>query len=252
MTATDRFVQLDGGRIHYLEAGEGAPLLLLHTGGASAQEFEDVIPLLAERHRVIAWDMPGHGDSDRLWRQRGIEHYADDLRAFLDALAIDRAILVGVSIGGYIAMDFARRWPDRVERAVLVEAPLRSPAWYAENWPAFEAMCAIPTTSFQAAARRFRALTPAQHERWNIDRNKAGSWTMVSIAWSVRDFDAAVALAALKVPLTVAMGATGPTAHELDRWRSIQPAATYRLLDGCGHFPMIDDPAAFAEAVETR
>jgi 3-oxoadipate enol-lactonase len=252
MTATDHFVQLDGQRIHYLEAGQGIPLLLLHTGGASAHEFEDVMPLLADRYRVIAWDMPGHGDSDPIWRQRSIERYADDLRAFLDALAIDRAILVGVSIGGYIAMDFARRWPERVERAVLAEAPLRSAEWYARNWPAFEAMCAIPTTSFEAAAGRFRALTREQHARWNIDRNKAGSWTVVSIAWSVRDFDATAALAALKVPLTVAMGATGPTVQEFDRWKSIQPAALYWLFDDCGHFLMIDDPTAFAEAIDAR
>ncbi|MBO9377146.1 alpha/beta fold hydrolase [Sphingomonas histidinilytica] len=250
--AADRFVQLDGERLHYLEAGagEGAPLVLLHTGGASAHEFEDVVPLLADRHRVIAWDMPGHGDSDPLWRQRSIERYADDLRAFLDALGIERAILVGVSIGGYIAMDFARRWPERVARAVLAESPLRSPAWYAENWPAFEAMCAIPTTSFDDAARRFRALTPAQHQRWNIDRNKAGSWTVVSIAWSVRDFDAQAALAALHVPLTIVMGAAGPTVQELDRWKAIQPDARYEELGGCGHFVMIDAPAAFAAAIE--
>jgi len=249
MIVTDHFASIGGGRIHYHEAGEGPPLVLLHTGGASAHEFEDVVPLLAERHRVIAWDMPGHGDSDPIRRQRSIERYADDLRVFLDALGIDRAILVGVSIGGYIAMDFARRWPERVEHAVIAEAPLRSPQWYADNWTVFEAMCAIPTTSFEEASRRFRALTPEQHQRWNIDRNKAGSWTVVSIAWSVRDFDAAAALGALQVPLTVVMGAAGPTVNELDRWKSAQPDACYALLDGCGHFVMIDDPAGFAAAI---
>nr|WP_255326360.1 alpha/beta hydrolase [Sphingobium sp. EM0848] len=194
--------------------------------------------------------MPGHGDSDPIWTHRPIEQYADDLRAFLDALGIERAILVGVSIGGYITMDFARRWPERVERAVLAEAPLRSAQWYAQNWLTFEAMCAIPTTSFEAAAKRFRALTPAQHQRWNIDRNKAGSGTVVSIAWSVRDFDAASALAALAVPLTIVMGATGPTAQERDRWTALQPSARHELMAECGHFVMIDDPAAFAAVID--
>lgn len=149
-------------------------------------------------------------------------------------------------------MDFAVRFPNRVEHLVLAEAPLRSPEWYDVNWPAFEAMCAIPTTTFAATAPRFRNLTQAQHNRWNIDRNKAGSWTTVDIAWAVRDFDAAGALADVSTPLTVLMGASGPTIGEQARWQAIQPEAQIEVLADCGHFLMVDDPKAFAAAVAMR
>ena len=64
MHASDRFAETRMGRIHYLEAGEGPVLMLMHSNGASAYEYEFVIDELAKRYRVIAWDMPGQGDSD--------------------------------------------------------------------------------------------------------------------------------------------------------------------------------------------
>ncbi len=245
------FAAVGDDRIHYLEAGQGDPIVLLHTGGASAHEFEAVIPLLAGTHRVIAWDMPGHGDSSPIYAHRSIPDYADALAGFLDALDIPEAVIVGASIGGFIAMDFAARFPARVVRTVLAEAPLRSPEWYVANWAGFEAMCAIPTTTFEETAPRFRELTPALHERWNIDRNKAGSWTIVDIAWAVRDFDAAAALARVTTPSVVVMGADGPTICELARWREIQPAAAIEIMADCAHFVMIDDPVAFTALVAT-
>ncbi len=64
MHAHDHFVDTRLGRLHYLEAGYGPALILAHSNGASAYEYEFVIDELARRYRVIAWDMPGQGDSD--------------------------------------------------------------------------------------------------------------------------------------------------------------------------------------------
>lgn len=240
------FAEVGGRRIHYLEAGEGAPLLLLHTGGASAHEYEDAIPLLSASHRVIAWDMPGHGDSDPILSHWSIEDYADALIGFADALGLSRFTVAGASIGGYIAMAAAQRHADRLNHVVLAEAPLRSPEWYETNWGMFEAMCAIPEVPFEALAPRFRALNPDLYRRWIIDRHKAGSWTTVDIAWAVRDFDAAGALTAIAVPMTVVMGAVGPAIPEKDRWTAMRPDAPIVEMAECGHFVMVDDPEGFA------
>jgi 3-oxoadipate enol-lactonase len=245
----DGFVKVNGRRLHYLEAGAGAPLLMLHTGGASAYEFKHVIEPLAKQWRVIAWDMPGHGDSEPLLGHHTIEDYRDILIGFADALGMARFSLAGASIGGYIAMALAAFAPERLERCVIVEAPLRSPQWYKDNWAMFEAMCAIPDTPFEALKARFRAPTPELHERWNIDRHKAG-WSIIDLAWAAREFDAAAALTAGKgVRTDVIFGATGPTVGEKQRWAELRPDAPQIVMADCGHFPMIDDPEAFARAL---
>ena len=245
----DRFVDLDGRRTHYLDEGEGRTIVLLHSGGGSLHEFEDVVAPLAKRFRVIAWDMPGHGDSDPLLKHHSIEDHRAVLDRFVDALGLETFSLVGASIGGFIGVDYGLRSPGRLERLVLVEAPLRSPAWYIENWAMFEAMCAIPETPFDQLAKRFRKLTPELHARWNIDRNKAGSWTIVDLAWASRDFNMSEAFSKLPAAPAVIVGSKGPTAAEIERMRAAQPAATIITMEDCGHFVMMDDPARFVEAV---
>ena len=246
---TDGFVTVDGHRVHYVEAGEGPPLILLHSGGASCRQYDAVLPALAERHRVIAWDMLGHGDTDPLIRHLTMEQHGRLVGGFADALGVGRYTLSGSSIGGYIAMAHTLAAADRVERLVIVEAPLRSPQWYQENWAGFEAMCAIPANSAEELTGRFRAVTPELVKRWNIDRNKAGAWTMVDIAWACRDFDAAGAYAAITVPTSSIIGSKGPTMNEKARMEQLRPDAPITVLADCGHFPMIDDPAAFVRAL---
>ena len=246
---TDHFVEAGGHRIHYVEAGSGPTLLLLHSGGASCRQYAAVMPALAERHRVIAWDMLGHGDSDPLVSHLRMEEHGALAGAFAAALGLEDYVLSGSSIGGYIAMAHAVSDDHRIGRLVIVEAPLRSPEWYRDNWAGFEAMCAIPDNSAEELKPRFRAVTPELHKRWNIDRNKAGAWTMVDIAWACRDFDAAGAYAAITVPTSAIVGSKGPTLGERSRMEQLRPDAPVTVLDDCGHFPMIDDPQAFVAAL---
>ncbi len=252
---TDRFVSVDGHRLHYGEAGSGPgsgdrTIVLLHSGGASCRQYESVTPFLTRAgYRVVAWDMLGHGDSDPLLAHLTMERHGALVEGFAAALGLDRFVLSGSSIGGYIAIAHAVSGTRRVARLVVVEAPLRSPDWYAQNWAGFEAMCAIPDNSADELSGRFRIVTPELHKRWNIDRNKAGSWTMVDIAWACRDFDTAAAFAAIPVPMSVIIGSKGPTMNEKARMESLRPGVSITVLDDCGHFPMIDDPEAFAAAL---
>lgn len=247
----DKFVMVDGHRLHYREAGSGSgTILLLHSGGASCHQYEAVTPLLTQAgYRVLAWDMLGHGDSDPLLAHKSMEQHAALVEGFAAALALDRLTLSGSSIGGYIAMAHAVSGTRRLARLVVVEAPLRSPEWYAQNWAGFEAMCAIPENSADELTGRFRSVTPELHKRWNIDRNKAGSWTMVDIAWACRDFDTAGTFAAIEVSTSVVVGSKGPTLNEKARMEALRPGVAITVLDDCGHFPMIDDPEAFAAAL---
>lgn len=248
-STSDRFVTVDGHRFHYVEAGDGPPLVLLHSGGASARQYGAVIPMLAAKHRVIAWDMLGHGDTDPLTRHLTMEDHGALLAGFIAALGLGRITLSGSSIGGYIAMAYAASSAAALDRLILVEAPFRSSEWYRDNWAGFEAMCAIPDNTMDELKPRFRDVTPELHKRWNIDRNKAGSWTMVDIAWACRDFDAADAYARIMAPTSFLVGSNGPTLNEKARMEALRPDIRVNVIEGCGHFPMIDDPDGFVRAI---
>jgi pimeloyl-ACP methyl ester carboxylesterase len=111
---------IHGYRRSFLVAGEGPPLLLIHGIGDSSASWRDVIPALAENHLVIAPDLLGHGASDKPRADYSVTAYANGMRDLLSVLGLDRVTLVGHSLGGGVAMQFAYQYPDRTERLVLV------------------------------------------------------------------------------------------------------------------------------------
>ena len=111
-----------GYRRAYRIAGEGPALLLIHGIGDSSATWVDLIPGLARRYTVIAPDLLGHGASDKPRADYSVAAYANGMRDLLGVLGIDRATLVGHSLGGGVAMQFAYQFPERTERLVLVGA----------------------------------------------------------------------------------------------------------------------------------
>jgi len=111
-------------QLHYIEQGQGQPLILLHGNGESSDYFEHQIPFFSNEYHVIAIDTRGHGESPRGEKPFTIKQFAGDLKDFLDAKDIEKAILLGFSDGGNIAMDFALKYPERVEKLILNGANL--------------------------------------------------------------------------------------------------------------------------------
>ncbi len=105
--------------IHYAESGEGPPLLLVHGFQNSHFTFRPIAGWLAERFRVLALDLRGHGDSDKPRGPYAIRTFADDVLGFLDALEIDRVDYLGQSMGGRTGTMFAVRHADRLRRLML-------------------------------------------------------------------------------------------------------------------------------------
>jgi 3-oxoadipate enol-lactonase len=243
------FVQTTHGRLHYLEAGKGAPLVLLHSNGASAFQYEQVLPAFAENWRVLALDMPGHGDSDPISRHYSIEMYAQSVVAFLDALKLERAAVAGDSVGGSICIALARDHAQRTQPVIISETPLRDDKEWEKTWPRIEATYSQPTQGIDELKPRFRAATPELLKRWNTDRNKAGAWTMVDVMWAMREFDAEGALRALKGPAAAIVGAKGNVVSNRGPYDAALGKALVAVLPDCGHFPMIDDPALFVKEV---
>jgi pimeloyl-ACP methyl ester carboxylesterase len=111
-----------GQKIVYVEAGTGPTVILLHGLGGSSQAWQFNIAALAEKYHVVAPDQIGFGKSDKPFVNYRIRTYVDFLDQFCKQLKIERATLVGNSMGGWIAAMFTASFPDRVDKLVLVDA----------------------------------------------------------------------------------------------------------------------------------
>ena len=111
-------------RHYFIEKGQGEPLILLHGNGESCEYFQGQMDAFARRYHVYAVDTRGHGKTPRGERPFTIRQFADDLRCFMDEHGIEKAHLLGFSDGGNIAMIFAMRYPERVDRLILNGANL--------------------------------------------------------------------------------------------------------------------------------
>ncbi|NBR27786.1 MAG: alpha/beta hydrolase [Betaproteobacteria bacterium] len=246
----DGFVQsASHGCIHYVEAGSGKPLVLLHSNGASALQYRFTMEEFAKTWRVIAMDMPGHGDSDPITRHYSIEMYAESVVQLLDCLKIDHAAVAGDSVGGSICIALARDHAHRTQPVVISECPLRNEKDWLNTWPRIEASYSEPTQSMDEVKSRLREATPEILARWNIDRRKAGAWAMIDVMRAMREFDAIGALKQFKGPATVIIGAKGNALNNRAVYEEAVGKNNVAVLDGCGHFPMLDDPALFVKEV---
>ena len=108
----------------YIEKGQGEPLILLHGNGENVDYFVGQMDAFAQYFHVYALDTRGHGKTPRGTAPFTIRQFADDLLAFLDAHSIDKAHLLGFSDGGNIAMVFAMKYPERVNKLILDGANL--------------------------------------------------------------------------------------------------------------------------------
>jgi pimeloyl-ACP methyl ester carboxylesterase len=117
------FVNIDGLKLHYMDwGGVGRPLVLLTGIGATAKYYGSLAPKLTQHFRVVGFTRRGHGCSDRPGSGYELDILVDDIRGFMDALGIERAILVGHSMAGFEMANFAIRFPQRVEAIVFLDA----------------------------------------------------------------------------------------------------------------------------------
>jgi 3-oxoadipate enol-lactonase len=112
---------VNGANLHYLSAGTGRPLLLLHAGICDNRMWDDQIAEFARTHRVIVPDFRGFGQTEMV---AGPFAHRHDLRSLMDHLGVTRAVLVGCSMSGKTTLDFALEYPGRVEVLILVAAAL--------------------------------------------------------------------------------------------------------------------------------
>jgi pimeloyl-ACP methyl ester carboxylesterase len=129
---TGQYAEVNGLNLYYETHGSGRPMILLHGGLGSGEMFGPVLPLLAERHQVVAVDLQGHGRTADIDRPIDVRLMAGDIAALIDHLRLDKPDVVGCSLGGGVALFTGADYPDKVRRLVAVSANLRPDAIYPE------------------------------------------------------------------------------------------------------------------------
>lgn len=264
---------LHGKRVAFRRAGAGPTLVLIHGITNSSQSWEPAMRLLARDFDVIAPDLPGHGESDRQRGDHSLGGHACVMRDLLHVLGVERATVVGHSLGGGVAMQFAYQFPDMVERLVLVGSgglgrevsPLiRSAALpFAEHvLPLLTARPLIEAGSVVAGLIGRLGFKPGA-DLAEVSRGVASLGDTERRAAFVRTVRSVISPLGQRVTATdrLYLAADLPT---LIVWGDRDPIipvehglAAHVLLEnsrlevfeGAGHFPQLDDPVRFADLV---
>lgn len=119
--APEKFIEVDGIKICYLESGHGHTIILVHGLGGSIDNWDPTFEYFKTRFRTIAIDLPGYGKSDKPDIDYSIPFFSDTIAKFMDSKGINKAVVIGHSMGGLIAINFSRRYLTRLHAIVLVD-----------------------------------------------------------------------------------------------------------------------------------
>ncbi|MEV7979055.1 alpha/beta fold hydrolase [Streptomyces sp. NPDC086519] len=262
-----------GYRRAYRIAGDGPALVLIHGIGDSSATWAKLIPDLARTHTVIAPDLLGHGESDKPRADYSVAAYANGVRDLLTALGIESATLVGHSLGGGVAMQFAYQFPERTERLILVSAggvgrevnpvlrlvslpgahlllsALRLPGMRLQVGLAVRLLRLLDTGLGQDAPELLTLVDALPDE---TSRN-----AFIRTLRAVVDWRGQVVTMLDRCYLTEGMptmllwgdrDSVVPVRHA-HRAREAMPGARLEIFEGAGHFPFHADPARFVALV---
>src|SRR3989442_5946069 len=140
MPTKTTLARVNGVELGYQIKGEGKPLILLHGGFGSVEMFGPNVDLLAEKNQVSGVDLQSQGRSPAADRPMRFETMADDIAALIQSLGLERAAIMGFSLGGAVALRTAIQHPHIVQRLVLVSTPFKRKGWYPEMTAGMDAM----------------------------------------------------------------------------------------------------------------
>ena len=271
-TIISRTAEVDGVRLHYLNAGHGTPLILLHGYAETSLMWKPIIPLLAERFTVIAPDLPGIGDSDIPADGLDMKSAAVRIHALAKSLGVQKAEVVGHDIGLMVAYAYAAQFPQEVTKLVLMDAFLPGVAgweavynnpniWHFRfNGPTPEVLvqgrertyfvyfwndfAADKTHSIPEADRKAYAAAYARPGRMH-----AGWAYFVSFQQAAKDF-AKLSQAKLAMPVLTIGGEKSLGEALGQQAKLVATDATVVVLKNTGHWVLEENPRETTEALQ--
>jgi pimeloyl-ACP methyl ester carboxylesterase len=213
------YAPVNGLNMYYEVHGTGRPLVLLHGGFGLSGMFGDLLPLLARNRQVIAVDLQGHGRTADIDRPLRLELMADDIAALIGYLGVEKADLMGYSLGGGVALRTAIQHPEVVRKLVVVSTPHKRAAWYPEMVAGMEQM--------SAAAAPFLFETPMYQAYVSVAPDPEHFAVLVDKMGDLlrQDYDWSDEVAALTMPTMIVVG-------DADGLPPAQAAQFFELLGG--------------------
>jgi pimeloyl-ACP methyl ester carboxylesterase len=246
-------------RIYFETAGQGRPVLCLHTAGADTRQWRHLLndADITAQNRLIAFDMPWHGKSlppEGFQSEEYMlttEAYIETILAVVDALSLDKPILAGCSMGGRIALQLAALHADRFSGFIAIEASDFQPAWYDIDW--FHRPDAHGGEMGAALVSANISPYAPEAERWNTLWMFMQSGPGVfrgDLSFYTRDDSLIARLGQIDTttsPVHLIVGAYDLTCTPDDARRTADaiPGATLSVMNELGHFPMSEHPEGF-------
>ena len=247
-----KFAKLDGARIHYKSYGKGnEALVLVHGWSCNVDSWRDQIPDFAKRNRVIALDLPGHGQSDKPQIAYTMDLFANAIDAVMRDSKVERAVIAGHSMGTPVARQFYRKYPQKTLAIVIVDGSLR-PFGTKEMRDGFLAMFKAPTykeAGKQMWTQMAATLSPADQERLFSSFLNTPQHVLVSAMESMNQ-DSLYGPDKMNVPVLaiIAKAPFWPPDTE-EFFRSLAPDFEFHQWEGVSHFLMVDKPKQFNDTV---
>lgn len=267
-----RLVNVRGIDTFLCDAGDGPPIVLIHGYGDTADGWRRVVPGLLPRHRVVAVDVPPFGRSGDPCTSRLLDFYKDFFPELFERLEIERATVVGHSLGGAIAVHMTLARPELVERLGLV-APAglgKAPPWWwhlLDAYPLYHAALSLPfpltRTLIREGLRRFLDIR-LFHDPRKLEEDIGH---LVAMHSSPKDFDRLLRAgscclesytgtlledaAALDIPVWLLWGRHDGLVPVEDAlaFQQLDAQATVHVFEECGHYPQIELPSRFNRAL---
>jgi pimeloyl-ACP methyl ester carboxylesterase len=253
-TVNENFLQIDGHKIRYLDAGNSKnTLVLIHGLGASAERWNKVIPLFANSFHVIVPDLIGFGYSDKPIVDYTPDFFSEFLEKFFISSGIERPYIVGSSLGGQISAEYASVHSQEIEKLVLV-----SPAgMMKQSTPALDAYILAALYPNQASAKNVFELMEGSGksvddsivngfiERMQLPNAKLA---FMSTVLGLKNSESiATKLKSITTPTLIIWGGNDPVipVNFADDFVSAIPNCRFYKMDGCGHTPYVEDPHTF-------
>ena len=251
--ATSRFAKLDNARIHYVNYGKGdEALVLVHGWTQNIDAWRDQISDFTRRYRVIAIDLPGHGQSDKPQVTYSMDLFARAVEAVMRDAKVKRAVLVGHSMGTPVARQFYRKYPEKTLAIVIVDGPLRP---FGDKAIMNQMIAGFRGPNYRDMVAQMLAgisgtnLSSEVKERINTSSNNTPQSVLVSAFEGMAD-DSIWGEDKINVPVLAIMAKTPLFPPNIEEsFRAIAPKIDFQLWDGVGHFIMMEKPKEFNAAV---
>ena len=242
-------INRDGVDIYYEVHGSGPPLLLTHGYSSTSEMWQGQIEALSKHHKLVLWDMRGHGRSDYPDDPAAYSEALTvaDMAALLDEVGADSAIVGGLSLGGYMSLAFYRAHPERVRALLIIDTGpgfKKDDAREAWNKRAHE-------TGDRFEREGLAVLESASRERSGVSHRDASGLARAARGMlTQRDARVIESLPDIKVPSLVVVGADDtPFLAASDYMAAKIPGAAKVVIPAAGHAVNIDQPQAFIDAV---